>query len=754
MNRYGSTANSIASQVARAADEFLDELGRGDDPNISDFAQRFPEIASVLPEILPVLRMMHAPRTSGEQPASPFALPLVLGDFRLLREIGRGGMGVVYEAEQISAGRPVAVKVLAPTPGLDARQCARFQIEAQVAAALHHPHIVPIYAVGHDLGLHYHAMQLIHGRCLAEILRGPESIENRCDDSRKGTTRAIPPIEAARLAMQAAEALEHAHELGVVHRDIKPANLLRDDDGHLWITDFGVASFPGGTELTQSGDLIGTVRYMSPEQASGRRILDPRTDVYSLGATLYELLTARPAFSSTYRNEILYQIAAVEPVPVRKLDPSIPRDLETIVAKAMAKEPEGRYGSAQALADDLRRFLEDRPIVATRPGIAERAARWSRRHRRTTAAAALSTIIVALALAAGMARLWREQQHTQSALSAAMQAKARERQALIFTFTASDQITSRALALISAMPRGEMHALAIEHQEFCRKALAYYEEIGARYDGDAEMRAIAAAALHRVGFVRTILKDERGSDALLRSIAMYEQLIAEMPQSHDLRSELALTLGDLVVWYQSAGDPTAVIGAIERVVAIRQGMATDFPDDTDNPVSLIYHQLDLAARLEAAGRSADAEIVHRQLLRGSDRALECKRGDHRLRNNLAWLFVKPANVSQEIALKAIALAGEATALKPEIGGYWNTMAWAQFRAGRFKEAIEAAERSMQLRAGGDPYDWLVMAMAKWRMGEPRQVLTWYARSTEWISANAPHDQELARFLAEAARLVK
>ncbi len=210
-----ATPASAASLMARVADEFLEQLGRGEAPDIADFVRRYPQVAGVLPEVLAALRLLHAvPR--------PDPAPAVLGEFRIVGEIGRGGMGVVYEAEQVSLGRRVALKVLPAGAVVDDRQLARFRIEAQVAAAVHHAHIVPIFAVGCDQGVHYYAMQLIEGRSLAD-------------------RRRPSPREAARLAMQAAEALDHAHGLGVLHRDIKPANLLVDARGHLWVTDFGLA---------------------------------------------------------------------------------------------------------------------------------------------------------------------------------------------------------------------------------------------------------------------------------------------------------------------------------------------------------------------------------------------------------------------------------------------------------------------------------------------------------------------------------
>jgi serine/threonine protein kinase len=751
VNRHLTTATSIASQVARAADEFLEQLGRGESPDVLDFAQRYPQIASVLPEVLPVLQVIQALAPSDQEPPEAPSKISVLGEFRLLREIGRGGMGVVYEAEQISLGRQVALKVLPMPSGLDSKQLARFQIEAQVAAALHHPHIVPIFAVGCDRGIHYYAMQLIEGRCLADILRNPG---NSGKKKEAAASVPLPPREAARLAMQAAEALEHAHNLGVLHRDIKPANLLRDDRGHLWVTDFGLARFQEGDDLTKSGDVLGTLRYMSPEQAAGGRVLDPRTDLYSLGATLYELLTAQPAFNGHDRQEIHHQIAVVEPVPPRKLDPNIPRDLETIVGKAMAKEPERRYATAQDLADDLRRFLDDRPILARRPNFAERIARWSRRHRRATAAAAALSVLLALASAGGMALLWKEQRQTQAALEKAKEARDRERQALIFTFTASDQITSRALAMIAEPTPSHSPAEADQGKEFCRKALKYYQEIAARYDGDPEMLAIAAAASHRVGFIRTILKDARAEDALRRSIALYERLVADAPGAHDLRSALAFVYGDLELLLRTTDRSAAIVDCLRRLVALRQGLADDFPAEKDNLICVTYLQIQLTAQLEAAGQSIEAEQVRRQLRESSAPSLEAKPDDHRLRNNLAWLLASRADASALDATWAVKLAKEATALAPQTGDYWNTVGVAHYRAGDWKVAATSIERSMQLRSGGDAYDWLFLAMSRWRLGDPVEARRWYDRSVKWIAAKAPRNQELLGFRAEATRLIR
>jgi len=756
MNSHMTTANSIASLVASAADEYLDQLGRGEVPDVADYARRYPQVASVLPQVLPMLQMIQALAPGNESLVSPPAAARTLGDFRLLREIGRGGMGVVYEAEQVSLGRRVALKVLPMTALVDAKQLARFQIEAQVAAALNHPHIVPIHAVGCDREVHYYAMQLIEGRCLAQVLRDRrrQAESNNCaaTEASINTSGRLLPREAARMAMQAAEALDHAHALGVLHRDIKPANLLVDDRGHLWVTDFGLAHFQGTSDLTKSGDLLGTLRYMSPEQAAGGRILDPRTDIYSLGATLYELLTARPAFDGHDRQELARQIACVEPVSPRKREPSVPRDLEIIVSKAMAKEPERRYATAKELADDLDRFCDDRPILARRPGLAERMARWSRRHWRATATAAALGMMMALASAGGTAQLWKAQRLTHAALKKARIAQRREREALRFTFAASDQITDGALRMIAA-PASEQPPAEMERDnQFCRKALGYYEEIAGRYADEPEMRAIAAAAYHRVGFIRTILKDARAEDALRRSIALYQEVLTAMPHSRDLRAGLALTYGDLLFLLRTAGRRTEIADCLKTLVALRQGLVDDFSTEKDYRTSLTYHQADLCALLETTGQFREAEVIRQRLRDSGLLALQNAPLDHRLRNSIAWLLASRAEAPRHDWILAVKLAGEAIDLARKNGTYWNTLGVAHYRTGDCKAAAVALDQSMQLRTGGDAYDWLFRAMIYWRLGNPAEARRWYDRSLVWIKANSPQNEELYRFRTEAARL--
>jgi len=348
------------ARVLRVLEGYLAELEHGGNPRPEELLARHPDLPDLLKEYLDRLDVLHEAATGFRIVESPLAGAVLppndlgcLGDFRLLREIGRGGMGVVYEAEQISLGRPVALKVLPFAATMDSRQLQRFQNEARAAAGLHHTNIVPVYFVGSERGVHYYAMQFIEGRNLADVIAQLRlQLRGKPPDGQPATTAdatapasETPSLTAvdtrpiaglstdnstksreyyrtvARLGIQAAEALDHAHQLGIVHRDIKPANLLVDVAGRLWITDFGLAQIQTDARLTMTGDLVGTLRYMSPEQALAKRVIvDHRTDIYSLGVTLYELLTLHHAFDGADRQELLRQIAFEEPRRPRHWD--------------------------------------------------------------------------------------------------------------------------------------------------------------------------------------------------------------------------------------------------------------------------------------------------------------------------------------------------------------------------------------------------------------------------------------------------
>lgn len=499
-SRYdeSSAVDSDDPRLVAAVREYMAALEKGAAPSRQEFLDRHREIAGDLAVCLDGLEMVHSAAVKVRRQPPP-ARPILaavgpsqpLGDFQIVREIGRGGMGVVYEALQLSLGRRVALKVLPFAASLDPARLERFRNEAQAAAQLHHTNIVPIYSVGIDRGVHFYAMQLIEGQALsssiAEMRRAtgriggldPEETEPGAARARRSRSNSAansrstksfspsadaaidsflsnltsssgpPPVIAAhvetgvphstqlssersspkaycrtvaRLMQQAALALQHAHMMGVVHRDIKPGNLLLDKRNDLWVTDFGLAQFHTDAELTRTGDLLGTLRYMSPEQASGGRVvLDHRTDIYSLGATMYEVLTLEPIFAGDDRNTLLRRIVEDDPRAPRTLDRNIPLELETIVLKATAKSPADRYATAQLLADDLQRWLDDKPIMARRPALAERVRRWSRRHKTVVRAAGVVFLLGVVGLAAHAILMDREHSITLAALNSERQ---------------------------------------------------------------------------------------------------------------------------------------------------------------------------------------------------------------------------------------------------------------------------------------------------------------------------------------------
>jgi eukaryotic-like serine/threonine-protein kinase len=328
------------------------------------------------------------------------------GDYEIRRELARGGMGVVFLARQISLNRPVALKMILAGQLADDTDVKRFYTEAEAAANLDHPGIVPIYEVGQHEGQHYFSMGFVEGQSLSQRLaEGP-----------------LPPREAAALMVKVAEAIEFAHQRGVIHCDLKPGNILLDRDGNPRVTDFGLAKkVQGDSGLTGSGQIMGTPSYMPPEQAGGKRgAVGPEADVYALGATLYCTVTGRPPFQAATAMGTVIQVLSDEPVPPRRLNPSIPRDLETICLKWLEKEPGRRYARATTLAADLRRFLTGEPIVARPVTRLERAAKWARRKPTLAAAYTLGLLAVVLGGLVGAAVWqWRAAERARDAAKSA-----------------------------------------------------------------------------------------------------------------------------------------------------------------------------------------------------------------------------------------------------------------------------------------------------------------------------------------------
>ncbi len=514
-------ASSEPNPVDQLAEEFLQRFRRGERPALTEYTERYPQYADAICRLFPALVKMEQLKPDVGEATGPFAPKGSLtegskldrlGDYHILREVGRGGMGIVYEAEQESLGRHVALKVL-PTHSLfDARYLQRFQLEARAAARLHHTNIVPVYGVGEENGLHYYVMQFIQGQGLDQVvaelrrlrrdrkpvpsksadedrppsgnrsngvsaaavalalLTGPvappnprvaagaNAAEGAASD-RPGTGRSAaaagphgkalsasavhlsgssqPSVlsdsgwpfwqSVAHLGIQAAEALAYAHSQGVLHRDIKPANLLLDIQGTVWITDFGLAKTATDSDnLTHTGDIVGTIRYLAPERFQGKA--DSRSDLYALGLTLYELITFRTAFDATNRDQLMTQVTEAAPPRPRQLNPEVPRDLETIVLKTLERDPARRYQTAQELAEDLKRYVAGEPIRARRVSAWQRTVLWAR--RRPTAAAlvlvsgvATLALIVASTVAFYSVRLQQEKERAEDAKQAESQAR-------------------------------------------------------------------------------------------------------------------------------------------------------------------------------------------------------------------------------------------------------------------------------------------------------------------------------------------
>ena len=645
------------------AAEFMQRQRSGKHPSISEYTARNPELAGEIEELFPAIAAMErlkAQRGSQSGRATLGGPRLErLGDFRILSEIGRGGMGIVYEAFQESLGRHVAVKVLPRQALLDPRHLQRFQRESQTAARLHHTNIVPVFGVGEQDGFHYIVMQLIRGvgldavlsqlqqagqgtaaavpgdapsaSCstkdairLAEMLvQGPfePSRSSACSGAELLESETVPPLVAAPMSLhvegqatsdsgqtpvdtlangsaasagaqgaasgaamearrfgsaywrnvasiglQVADALHYAHLHHTLHRDIKPANLLLDAQGVVWISDFGLAKVMEQTGVTHTGALVGTLRYMAPEQFSGQ--VDARSDLYSLGLTLYELLTLRPAFDDARRSSLIRKISHEEPDRPRKINPAIPRDLETVVLKAIASDPARRYPSAGELAHDLQRFLEDRPIEARRASPVERVWRWSRRNP-LVASLTMSTLSL-LALVALVASVGYVQTTRANVQEAQQRKKAEDTSALalealdnIFQQFAPDRVPS-ASTLTVVGDSGEELAVPVqpvlsnEAAALLEHLLAFYDRLAVQGDDDVKLRRKVAEANRRVGDIRQRLGDHsRSKEAYLRAIALYRQLPTTAGDDADTRVQIARIHNELGNVYQATNAPQA-----------------------------------------------------------------------------------------------------------------------------------------------------------------------------------------------------
>ena len=498
-------------RVVDAVKGYMRLLDEGNAPSMKDYLARHADIADELRPSLEGLGMVHragpAKPTAMVAPDAEFTAKPI-GDFQIVGELGRGGMGVVYEAVQLSLGRKVALKVLPFASGLDDVRLKRFHNEAHAAAALHHTNIVPVYAVGSDRGVHYYAMQMIDGQTLGDLIEtvkserslgyGRKSASTRLGESTKFNTsgqRLRFFQSMVRMIVQAAQALHYAHGYGIVHRDIKPGNLLLDSSGKLWVADFGLAQVQdAASPLTRTGDPMGTLRYMSPEQAAGNRtVLDHRTDIYSLGVTLYELLTMSPAIRGEGYREMLNEVVEREPASPKSIEPSLPTELDTIIRKAIAKSPMERYATAGAMAEDLQGWLDDKPIKAKPPTALERLAKWRRRNSGLVAVASVLLLVSTLALAATTLMIWREQHRTREALARETLQRQLAEQSFNQARSAVDSFSH--LAESELAYRGDLQDL---RRSFLETSLEFYRDFLDNQSDDPAVQTELAATSARV----------------------------------------------------------------------------------------------------------------------------------------------------------------------------------------------------------------------------------------------------------------
>ena len=658
-----SSSESRSGLVMQLAEEFLDRYRRGERPPLKEYIERHPEMAAEIREVFPAMAMMERiaiteeslddDETAPALPKAPFLKQL--GDFRIIREVGHGGMGIVYEAEQVSLGRHVALKVLPAQMVRDAKHKRRFEREARSAAKLHHTNIVPVFGVGEHDGTPYYVMQFIQGLGLDAVLDELKRLKTQPagaagegkPDSLPGTTEAaldlsvanlahslltgrfqpagqpdleteprpfVKPSESgvvaitaslanpntdrgltgsidskthifedpvassqgknptapgaassrtnlhqssssisilgqsntdsrhkprkqtfcqgiARIGHQVAEALSYAHQQSIVHRDIKPSNLLLDTRGTVWVTDFGLAKADDQQNLTHTGDILGTLRYIPPEAFEGKS--DRRGDVYSLGLTLYELLAFRPAFDEKERGRLVKQVTTQDPPRLRSLNPDVPRDLETIIHKAIEREPSHRYALAADLAADLQRFLDDEPIQARRTTAREHIARWCRRNPGIAALASsllllmVATTIGSFLTARQMSRLATKE--TRSAARADQERRAAEKAALAAeaASTLADSERSQAeanfaqaraavddyLTKVSDSQLLTAPGLQPLRRELLSSALKFYDDFLKQRREDPSIRVSRAKIYMKVGSIQRELGDTKLASA-------------------------------------------------------------------------------------------------------------------------------------------------------------------------------------------------------------------------------------------------
>lgn len=575
-------------RLTHVLDEYLQSLEQGVPFDAEAACRNEPVLLRAVEIYLEKLKSLYG-LSRGDSGVST-EVPQTLGEFTLVREIGRGGMGIVYEARQAGMERRVALKLLPLAATLDSRQITRFQNESRAAGGLFHANIVPVYSVGEAGGVHFYAMQFIDGASMDAW------IQQRCQRRDSGLPGDFDWREVVGWAVDCARGLHSAHETGVVHRDIKPSNLMLDRNNKIWITDFGLARCQSSASLTRSGDLVGTMRYMSPEQAAGQSALvDGRTDIYSLAATVYELLTLQPAHEGDSAASILKSIDQRGVLPLRKICPQLPRDLETVLGKALAKPRDARYETAENFADDLQRVIDDRPTIARPPTLLDQITRWASKHRRSVCLSILVGCIGFFGFAISTARF--------AALkSDAEKQTARAEQGRRLAHETIDQFGSRVAELLADIP-----AAGGVRRELLRDTLVYYEQLASSTGNDPALRHTLAVTYGKIGSLHSQLNAiEEAIEALRTSEALYAELAETASGGAAVKLEWSISQNNLAQSLQQAGRLEDAGRVYAQAMKLQETLYAEEPDENVGR-KLATTLNNLALLLSESGADAMAE---------------------------------------------------------------------------------------------------------------------------------------------------
>ncbi len=570
------------SSVEEKCEEYIELYRNGDAPGFADFAARTPALESQILELLPTIIMMEGARSrnlvrrkDGRVMRGPEQITK-LGDYRIIRELGRGGMGIVYEAHQLTLNRLVAIKLL-PKYMLSDDQAIRFKLEASMAAKLHHNNIAPIYGVGESSGFHYYSMQLLDGTSLDQF------VDSETD--RSVTSKRLTIAEVLGVGRQVASALQYAHDQGVLHRDIKPSNLILEDHGMVWMTDFGLAISLENADIDNVSRTSGTLRYMAPEKFDG--VTDDVTgDIYSLGITLIELLTGRPAFSSERMSELASIIKSGKLNSLSHERRALPSDLEAVLRKSIAVDPADRYQTAGEFGLDLKNVAETRPVSARPATMVGSTWRWIKRNRALTAASAIAMeLLIATSVISTLAYF-----RVESALEAESKQRARAEAASQLASNAMDEMFSQFSSGASLIDRSletnqPYPRLTNESAALAKDLSDFYTQLASQNIDDAELPKKALAARSRVGELKLRLgKYSDAADAFRIAIKGYERLLASgrIPDSTENRIKIAQLANQLGKVKNASGDIAGAEANHQKAIDLLTSRIRTSNGDDDN----------------------------------------------------------------------------------------------------------------------------------------------------------------------------